>query len=216
VGASSPRDRILFLLKTRGPQSASELAEQLERTPVAVRQHLARLEEEGLVEAATPTADGVGRPARIWTLTAAAAARFPEGYAELALDVIDSVRAAFGPEALDRLIAARTQRQIATYAEELARRAATSLGERVHALADLRTRDGYMAEVAGDASGALTLIENNCPICAAARICAGICGGELDLFRALLPDAAIERTEHILDGARRCAYRITGALSPGV
>ena len=31
----------------------------------------------------------------------------------------------------------------------------------------------------------------------------------LMLFRALLAPATVERTEHILAGARRCAYRVT-------
>ena len=36
------------------------------------------------------------------------------------------------------------------------------------------------------------------------------CRAELDVFReALGPGAEIERTEHILAGARRCAYRVT-------
>jgi predicted ArsR family transcriptional regulator len=34
----------------------------------------------------------------------------------------------------------------------------------------------------------------------------------LSLFRAVLGDKAqVERTDHILAGARRCAYRITAA-----
>jgi len=37
----------------------------------------------------------------------------------------------------------------------------------------------------------------------------GLCRSELALFRAVLgPGVEVERTEHILAGARRCAYRI--------
>ncbi len=57
-------------------------------------------------------------------------------------------------------------------------------------------------------SGALTLVENHCPICAAAQTCQGLCRDELALFQALLPDAEVERSEHLLSGARRCAYRV--------
>lgn len=52
------------------------------------------------------------------------------------------------------------------------------------------------------------LVENHCPICAAATACAGFCRSELETFRAVL-SAEVERSEHILAGARRCAYRIT-------
>ncbi|ARO29186.1 transcriptional regulator domain-containing protein [Rhizobium sp. NXC14] len=43
---------------------------------------------------------------------------------------------------------------------------------------------------------------------AAATACAGFCRSELETFRAVL-GADVERSEHILTGARRCAYRIT-------
>jgi predicted ArsR family transcriptional regulator len=39
-----------------------------------------------------------------------------------------------------------------------------------------------------------------------------LCREELSLFRAVLGDKArVERTDHILAGARRCAYLITPA-----
>src|SRR5260370_300875 len=60
--------------------------------------------------------------------------------------------------------------------------------------------------------GSMLLAENHCPICAAASTCQGLCREELSLFRAVLGDKArVERTDHILAGARRCAYRITAA-----
>lgn len=46
-------------------------------------------------------------------------------------------------------------------------------------------------------------------ICAAATSCQGFCRSELSMFRDLLgPEADVERTEHLLQGARRCAYLI--------
>jgi predicted ArsR family transcriptional regulator len=52
-------------------------------------------------------------------------------------------------------------------------------------------------------------VENHCPICAAAAACQGLCRSELAVFRAVLgADVTVERIDHILAGARRCAYRI--------
>jgi len=34
------------------------------------------------------------------------------------------------------------------------------------------------------------------------------CGNELDFIRAVLPEARVERTSHIIEGARHCAYDI--------
>ena len=65
-----------------------------------------------------------------------------------------------------------------------------------------------MAEVSRRRDGSFVLVENHCPICAAARACQGFCRDELGLFRRILVGAKVERTEHLLAGARRCAYRI--------
>jgi len=43
-----------------------------------------------------------------------------------------------------------------------------------------------------------------------ARLCTGICREELTLFqRVLESEVAVERVTHILEGAGRCAYRVT-------
>jgi predicted ArsR family transcriptional regulator len=65
-----------------------------------------------------------------------------------------------------------------------------------------------MAE-ASEEDGVFTLVENHCPICAAASACKGLCDRELSVFeRVLGPDCTVERVEHLLSGARRCAYQI--------
>jgi predicted ArsR family transcriptional regulator len=73
----------------------------------------------------------------------------------------------------------------------------------------MRTDEGYMAEVQAQADGSFLLIEKHCPICVAAVACTGLCGKELEVFQAVLgQDVMIERTEHMVVGARRCAYRV--------
>ena len=74
----------------------------------------------------------------------------------------------------------------------------------------IRTEEGYMAEVKPGGGGSFLFIENHCPICAAAAECQGFCVAELELFRKVLgPGFRITREEHILSGARRCAYRVS-------
>lgn len=69
-----------------------------------------------------------------------------------------------------------------------------------------------MAECEPLEDGAFLLIESHCPICAAARSCQGLCRSELAVCRAVLgSDVRVERSEHVLAGARRCAYRIVPA-----
>ena len=84
---------------------------------------------------------------------------------------------------------------------------AANLPARLQRLAQMRSEEGYMAELTQDGDSWL-LIENHCPICAAARACQGFCRSELQQFAALLPQAEVRREAHLLQGGQRCVYRI--------
>ncbi|SFF76870.1 transcriptional regulator [Duganella sp. CF458] len=199
-------DQILFLLKTRGPRTAQQLAELLDLTSMGARRHLEAAQERGFVSF-EDVAEKVGRPSRRWLLTDAGHARFPDRHADLTLQLITQVRALFGEDGLEKLITAREQASEAFYRETIGDGAA--LAGRVQALALARDVEGYMAEVEPQGDGSLLLVENHCPICAAARECQNFCRSELDVFQRVLgPDCTVQREEHILAGARRCAYRI--------
>jgi len=45
----APADRLLFLLKTTGPQTAADLGTRLQITSEAARQQLLRLSAEGMI-----------------------------------------------------------------------------------------------------------------------------------------------------------------------
>lgn len=203
---SASADRILHEIKTRGPASTADLASRLGVSAQGVRQQLDRLAGETLVQARDERR-GVGRPHRIWSLTERGDARFPDAHSQLILDLIAVMRREYGEEGLERLIAAREQDALRAYGARLA--GMDDLEDRVARLVEIRREEGYMAEAAVEGGGFL-LIENHCPICAAAALCEGFCRSELDTFRrALGADCKVERTDHILAGARRCAYRIT-------
>src|ERR1044071_167304 len=116
-------DRLLVLLKTRGPQRVADLA------------------------------------------AAAGHARFPDGHAELAAHLINSIRTQMGEKALDRLIELKSAESKTAYAAAL--QGAASLKKKVERLAEARTREGYMAESWAEGKDYI-LVENHCPICVAA------------------------------------------------
>lgn len=199
-------DRLLYAMKARGPQTASALAKRLRITPVAVRQLLARLASDGLVRS-EDRREGVGRPKRHWRLSAAGHARFPDSHAALTAELLESVGAIFGDKGLEQIISHREAATRAQYREAL--QPAKGVAARVRQLATIRSAEGYMAEVARDGE-AILLIENHCPICVAASKCQAFCRSELAIFREVLgPRVQVERLEHLIEGARRCVYRIT-------
>lgn len=200
------RRAIVQLLKQEGALDAETLAARLQITAMAVRQHLYALQDEQLVtyqEEPRP----MGRPAKLWQLTAAADRLFPDGYAELTLSLMSAIQEAFGEAGFDRLLEIRTRQQLEAYQQQI--KGKRSLKQRLQKLVEIRTNEGYMAEVQPHADGSFLLIENHCPICAAAATCTGFCEKELEIFQAVLGDQVnIQRVEHIIAGARRCAYRI--------
>ncbi len=205
---SSPdraRDKILFLLKTKGPQQASALARKLGVTPMAVRQHLYQMQQQGQVQYADERRK-VGRPARIWQLTQQTSEHFPDSHGELAVGILQAASAAFGPSGISKLMEERTRAQARLYARRITRD--MDLAQKVAELATIRREEGYMAEFEQRPDDTLVLIENHCPICAAAQSCQDLCRGELQLFRKLLGGVDIERTEHIVSGQRRCVYEV--------
>jgi predicted ArsR family transcriptional regulator len=201
----SKPERILFLLKTRGPQSAGVLGKRLGITSMGARQHLERLARDGLVRHFDERRS-VGRPKRHWQLTDQAHSRFPDRHADMTVEILAAVRTVFGEAGVDRLIGEREQQILAKYRHAM--RGALGVAARTHRLAELRTQEGYMATVARNTDGSFLLAENHCPVCAAAATCQGLCRSELAIFRAVLKGCTVERIDHILAGARRCAYRI--------
>jgi predicted ArsR family transcriptional regulator len=204
--ARSSEDRILFQLKARGAQTAFDLGAELGITATGARQHLGRLESDGLVEAETRR-QGRGRPKKYWRLTSRGHGRFPDRHADLTLELLQATRALFGDKGLERLVRRRESDSLAQYRQHLAPE--RTLAAKLAALADIRSREGYMARYLEEADGTFLFIEDHCPICAAAASCQALCRSELAIFRRVLGDGArVERVDHVLAGARRCAYRI--------
>src|SRR5690349_20337551 len=144
LGEHKTRRAIVKLLKTEGAMDSAQLAERLQVTTMAVRQHLYALQYEGLVTAEERPVP-VGRPAKYWQLTRAADRLFPDAYAELSVALIDAVQETFGAEGMDRLLINRCAHQQADYAKRI--NPTDSLKKKLTELARIRTEEGYMAEV---------------------------------------------------------------------
>jgi predicted ArsR family transcriptional regulator len=143
-------------------------------------------------------------------LTPAADPCFPDAHAELTVNLLNAAKQALGDNGVKRILLRCTQQQIGAYRSRIRPRA--SLHKRLKTLVRIRNDEGYMAEVERQQDGSFLLIENHCAVSAAANECPKLCDAELGVFRAILGEGVvIERTEHILRGARRCAYRICAA-----
>ncbi|MBW8684637.1 helix-turn-helix transcriptional regulator [Chitinophaga rhizophila] len=198
-------ERILMLLKMRREATSLLIAQELAITKEGARKHLLSLENQQLVTAVVKS-EGVGRPSTYYSLTEKGLAKFPDAHADITVQLLKSIRNLLGENALDLLIGDRETNVYKRYAQAM--EGAKSLEDKLTILTQKRSEEGYMAEWKQNGDAYL-LIENHCPICAAAQECQGFCRSELNNFRQLIGNAyAIERIEHIINNSNRCAYEI--------
>ena len=197
------RDAMLTAIKKRGEARAEELADALGITVSAVRQHLNALAADGLVTHRQMKA-GPGRPKHLYRLTAAAEAQFPKTYGELTNELLDYA-ADEDPALVDRLFAKRRKRRIA---DAKARLAGRPFDERVAELSRILDEDGYLADYELLPDGTFRIVEHNCAILSVALRYGNACSSELEFLRAVLPEASINRTSHMVAGAHHCGYEV--------
>ena len=205
---SKSQQKIMQKLKFRGPQSVKILSNQIDMTTMGVRQHLMDLDKKGLVKQTLEAKQRRGRPIRLWKLTKQGHHYFTDGHAQLVLEIIDLVRELDGEEHLNELIKMRNTKIEKNYTSEL-KTVDSDLSAQVKCLAELRNSEGYMSEVRLLPDGWL-LVENHCPIYAATKNCRQFYHSELSCLQNLFEGVAkVQRLEHVLTGARRCAYKIS-------
>jgi DeoR family suf operon transcriptional repressor len=197
------RRAVLSTLKTTGEASAEDVAAVLGVTVSAVRQHLAPLEEHGLV-AHRDERQGPGRPRRRYCLTPAAESLWPKRYGQLANQLLTFIDDA-DPTLVDLAFEHRRQARVARAGARLEGR---SFDDRVRELAAILDDDGYLASCEQVGPGWWRVVEHNCAILDVAERYGAACSSELAFLRDSIPDADVQRTAHMMAGAHICGYDI--------
>lgn len=205
MNTSKTPEKILRHLKMNGPMTASALAKDFGMTSEGMRLHLLKLEDSKLVESESHT-KGVGRPTIVYSLTSLSIKKFPDNHAGLTVQLLESVQRILGDDALQLLVNDKKAKDFKRYESALEK--AITLDEKLEMLTDIRNREGYMAEWSKIGEERF-FVENNCPICKAAIQCNGFCESELENIQKLLGEKIlVERTDHTVEGNRRCTYVI--------
>jgi DeoR family suf operon transcriptional repressor len=168
----------------------------------AVRHHLKELEGDALVEYERQHR-GVGAPTFAYRLSAAGEALFPRRYEATLTELLDYVVRRDGRASAVAVLEARYDALARRLGQELA---GATPSERMAAVAQLLSDEGYMAEGTASA-GSGTLIEHNCAVQAVAERFPEICAAEARFLAAAL-GAEVERRGHILSGCSACEYRV--------
>lgn len=208
----STKQDILHHLLKQERSTAQELAEALSVSPQAIRRHLKDLEAEGLIEYKSAQV-GMGRPQHVYHLSRKGRDRFPNHYGEFAVSLLDALTETLGREQASSVLRRQWERKAMEYRNKVG---IGSLAERVAKLVELRRSEGYMAEChrlepsdsSRYAEHQFILTEHNCAISNVAESFPSVCGHELEMFAAILPDCTVERTHWINQGQHQCGYLI--------
>jgi predicted ArsR family transcriptional regulator len=210
----STRGRIARLILENGPVTAAGLSARLGLTPAAVRRHLDNLLADGMIETRIARSYGSrsrGRPARLFAITDAGRSAFEHAYDDLATSALRFIAETAGPEA----VAVFARRQVS----ELERRyrpvvEAAQDGQRVQALAEALSSDGYAASASGApaAGGGEQLCQHHCPVAHVAEQYPELCEAETEAFGRLL-GTPVQRLATIAHGDGICTTHVT---SPGL
>jgi DeoR family transcriptional regulator, suf operon transcriptional repressor len=204
------RRNVLYAVRRRGEATAEQVAETLGMTVSGARQHLSALVDIGLAEAhEAPEPTGKrGRRTLVYSVTRDGDALFPKAYGELTNELLGFLDDE-APATVNRLFARRRDARTANALDRLA--TVEGLEARVDELTRILDEDGYLASWTAQPDGSFLIVEHNCAIWAVATRYGQACSSEIEFIQTVLEPAHVERTSHMIDGDRRCAYRVTPA-----
>lgn len=199
---SSTQRRVLDALRRRSEATVDELAEALDVTPSAVRQHLAPLRSVGLV-AARPQRGQAGRPADVYRCTPASDQLFPTEQ-NLAVEILDDLYDE-DPSLVEQLFGRRRRRMVDDARDRLG---GAPVVERVAAITDQFDAQGYLADFDQMDDGGFRIQLHNCPIRNVADRYPHACAAELGFIEDVLPETQVTRVSRKSDRCSSCTYRI--------
>jgi predicted ArsR family transcriptional regulator len=202
------RARVARLILEHGPISASALGQRLGLTPAAVRRHLDHLLAEEMIEVRRTRPHGTrgrGRPAKLFVITDAGRSAFEHAYDDLASSALAFLAERLGEEA----VAEFSRRQLGDLE---ARYGAAIRGvppqQRVRALAEALSADGYAATAGNAPAGGQQLCQHHCPVAHVAASFPQLCEAETAAFARLL-DVPVQRLATIAHGDGVCTTHVT-------
>jgi len=197
---------LALLLSNKAGLTVDDLSVQLKITRNAVRQHLAALERDSLVERGETKPSG-GRPERLYLLSDRGAELFPRRYSWFSELLIEAMGADIGREAVgDKLdqMGRAVGRQLLN--SEVSPPDGAS---RVAAMAAIMKELGYAAEVAPPPADD-TIEAVNCVFHNLAAKFPEVCRFDLGLIGAFT-DAKVDHQECMVRGGHKCRFKLTPA-----
>ena len=204
------QELLTLLLKNKDGLTADALAEQLGITRTAVRQHLAALESERLLEKGATRPSG-GRPQQLYVLTNRGNEYFPRQYSWFAQLLVDTLEQDSGKAGLAGRLAEMGERignQLKAQHPELKTRA-----EKVQKLAQIMAELGYSTQRLSAPDQAPLIDAENCVFHDLAMKNPDICQFDLALASSFT-DSAIDHQECMARHDNICRFKFNPKPKP--
>lgn len=197
------RRKLAVLLKKNGEFAVEDAVRLSGAAPGSVRQHLAVMRAEGLIEMHA-LRGRAGRPRHVYTLTLAGEALFPYASSAQLTNLLRAIDELDGTTR-ERLI----RRTSELYAAELSPRfAGRTFEEQVLIGQEILAGEGFLPVLRPLSEGGWQLTLFHCPFYETARKVPSLCESELLCQRLLMPGGEVTRIGHRLNGLKACTYLI--------
>lgn len=202
---SDVQQQILAFVKQQGEATNAEIADYLQVSYEAVRQQLRQLEASQIVvtRQRRDAERSAGRPTTVYALSAAGDHLFPKSYDELAVDLLDTLAAALGSEALREVLKQLTESNVQYWQPRLQSKTPF---ERLEALKGIYLEEDAYMDV-DNADGELRLIERNCPYLNVATRRPALCSVTVSTLSRLI-GYRVSREKRFQDGDGRCVFKV--------
>ena len=203
----STRERILQTLLNHPQSTIQDLANAVDINAISVRHHLSSLQADGLVTA-DEERHGVGRPRLVYGLTEKGLEHFPTRYLRLTNRLLDQMKEALPPAAINKLFTQMASDIASDYAEQIR---TMSVEEKLEFIKDLLAKEGFSVE--WERQGTEYFIhEITCPYYHVGQAHPEVCTVDQTLISEVLSIPA-HKIQCVLRGDTHCTYVISDLTS---
>jgi predicted ArsR family transcriptional regulator len=216
TGSAEGRTRhaVSRLILETGPLTAAALGERLNLSAAAIRRHIDALVADGILTEVEPRVSvlhprGRGRPARAYALTDAGRGSFGHAYDDLASTALRYLRETGGEEA----VTAFAEHRARTLADRIQVKVTAKPDDRVAAVAEALTDEGYAASIEPAGHG-IQICQHHCPVAHVAAEFPELCEAETRALADVL-GTYVQRLATIAHGDGVCTTHVPIAPQSG-
>jgi len=197
---------IIGAVKTANGITIPKLAEELNLSYMGVKKHCVKLEDQGYIKSWRIPREGVGRPQKLYTLTAKCDELFPDTGIEVVINVLEGVKEFFGESSPEKLFFHHYEKQREQWAKSISK--GSSLVEKATRLADLRAKSGCFSRCKYDNEHGFRIEEYHHPMKQLFKLYPNLIKLEVRMMEQLLGSAVSRKELSLSKGGNLVIYQI--------